>query len=419
MLFLLLLSLFALQQTCAAVCEVCGSGMVVTNSATLVEIIGRSTPLTCADLQEVGHDGLLAEAQCDTAPLLIFEVCGCAPNFRLSSPETSTRSLSVQNILARASVPTTSPTFLNTPTRTTPTSTQQPATAPIETLSSTIPTPNASGSSNPATSQSAACYICGQEGLEISLPNATIDITGEAMSCRDLELLALEGGIPPNQCPFVPSLATLTCGCSSLSNTEPTQAPFDVTTSSPLSPFALPTVSPAPPFATPIDSTPSSASPFATSIELTPSPMSPFATPIDSTPSPTLPPSLPIDSTPSQPTLATSTPSNNESPDCSDGSGSFGDTSGIETEVEFLYEAITTPDTVASALANILTTTFEPALAAALVSGIFSSVCSRRLQRRRRLEVLGLSAKPNDELIVSGMFLKRRVQLVELPLFTY
>lgn len=397
MLLQLLLSLVVFQQTFADVCEVCGSGLVVTNSAALVEIFGQGSYPTCTELQQAGLNGHIPKAQCDTAPLLIFEVCRCAPTISLSSPALDPRQL---NVLARVSFPTPPPAS-SAATPIAPASSEQVTAAPTKTNSSTIPTPTALESSTPPATQSSACYICGEEGSEVSLPNAIIDITGQPMTCSELEILALEGGISPEECPFLPVVSFLTCGCSS-------------PTSSPPAPSSVP-VAAAPsaaPFSTPVDAFPN-LSPSSTPVDSTPSPV---FTPVNSTPSPA-PISTPVDSTSSQPALfptpvgstpspsapwATSAPNGSVVSECSDGSGSFGDTTGSETEVEFLYEAITTPETVASALSNILTTTIEPALGAGLISGIFSSVCSRRLQWRRRLEVIGLSIKPNDELVGSA-----------------
>jgi hypothetical protein len=412
MLLLLLLPLFAFQQTFADVCEVCGSGLVVTNSEALVEVFGQGSYSTCTDLQQSGLNGHIPKAQCDTAPLLIFDVCRCAPTISLSSPELDPRLL---NVLARVFFlfPTSSP-ATSSATPTAPTSAKQVTAAPTGTSISTIPTPTVLGSSKPAATQSSACYICGEEGSKVSLPNAIINVIGEAMTCSELETLALGGGISPEECPYLPVVSFLTCGCSSPTSSQPAPSSVPNVSAPSPAPFSMP-VDAFPnqaPTSTTVDSTPSPA-PIFTQVFSTPSP-APISTPVDT--SSRQPTSLPTpdDSAPSPPTqFASSPPSNSLVSDCGDGSGSFGDTSGSETEVEYLYEAITTPETVETALRNILTTTFEPALGTALISGIFSSVCSRRLQWRRRLEVKGLSVRPNDELIESGTWMKLRAELVE------
>lgn len=104
------------------------------------------------------------------------------------------------------------------------------------------------------------------------------------------------------------------------------------------------------------------------------------------------------------PTTTAPAPTDAPEPNCSGSQGTFGVESGTEYEMEFFYEIVTTGNTVATAIQNILTTRFEPALSAALLSGVFSSICSRRLQIGRRLDVVGISARPNDELLTNGKF---------------
>lgn len=382
-------------------CEICGEGLVVTLVDVVVIIPGSSITPTCSELEQAGLDGQITTDQCPLAPLLVTSLCGCTP----------------------AGAP-------------------QPSPTPVP--SSTAPTTAIPEGTSFPTATNSSCFICGSEDIKISLPDANISITGETITCRQLEKLGLRGSIRAEECPFVPVIASITCGCGGQANLEPTSAPSmntdichvcgdgmtvgvldgvlelpsgtvtcgqlqeqglagqleggdcalipetigDVCSCVAISPTQSPSCN-----SSDCGSLPENNVPFSPNVK-TSSP-----TPAPVLISPSTPTSLP------NPSL-TLPSSDTSSLECTDSSGSFGKTVGAASQVKYLYEAITTPETVTSALTNILTTTFEPALSAALLSGLFSAICSRRLQSRRRLDVIGLDAKPNDELVGTGKFLE-------------
>jgi hypothetical protein len=389
-------------------CEICGEGLVVTLVDVIVTIPGSSITPTCSQLEQAGLNGQVPTDQCPLVPLLVSSLCGCTP-----------------------AGPGGSPTAASQP---------PPAMAP----SSTAPTASIPEGTSFPTATNSSCFICGSEDLKMSLPDANISITGETITCRQLEKLGLSGSIHAEECPFVPVIAAITCGCGGQPNLEPTSSPsmnVDVChvcgegmmVGVPDGVLELPSgtltcaqlqkqglagqlaggdcalipqtigdvcgcvaISPT---HSPSCSSSDCGSTLEGNVTLSPNvdPRSPTSAPV------LIDPSTPT----SLPTPSVTPPSSHaSSPGCTDSTGSFGKTAGTGTQVKYLYEAITTPQTVTSALTHILTTTFEPALSAALLSGLFSSICSRRLQARRRLDVIGLDAKPNDELVGSGTFLE-------------
>ncbi len=387
-------------------CEICGEGLVVTLVDVVVTIPGSSVTPTCSQLEQAGLDGQIPANQCPLAPLLVNSLCGCAPAGPGGSPTAApqpTPTLAPSSIAPTAAIP--------------------------------------EGTSLP-TATNASCFICGSEDVNISLPDANISITGETITCRQLEKLGLRGSIRAEECPFVPVIASITCGCGGQPNLEPTSAPsinIDVchVCGDGMTVGVLDGVLELPsgtvtckklqeqgltgqleggdcalipetigdicgcvaisPTQSPSCSSSDCGSPPENNVSYSPNvdPSSPTTAPVligPSTPTNVLNPAVTLPS------------SDTPSLECTDSAGAFGKTVGAASQVKYLYEAITTPQTVTSALSHILTTTFEPALSAALLSGIFSAICSRRLQARRRLDVIGLDAKPNDELVGSGKF---------------
>ena len=505
---LLLLLFVVARHAHATICDICGSGLEVTNFDAVVEITGQTLTPTCAELQQAGLDEIIPEGQCELVASFIFDTCGCAPAAaptpptppvmapppspmpvpNTQAPVAGDRTLAPSQtqatpvnppckicgeglVVKELDVIVTLPGFSITPTclefQQAGLEGQIPAyqcpsvplmitticgcilaseeTPPPVVSESTSATTVPMSQASPGPTAQNACFICGNEGFELTLPSATIDITGESMTCRQLEKLALDGGISQDQCSFVPLLASITCGCEGLSNSEPTAAPSidpeichvcgegmvvgrrnalleipgrsltcgDVEDRGLAGELAqgdcllIPRT---------IDETcvcvellSPTSSPTCTQNDcdeppennVTPSPN------IGRSPSPTTVIVGEPSSAPTQPVpTPTVSPSDASSSPCRDGTGLIGDDTGTANQVEFLYEVITTPQTVTTTLRDILTNTFEPALSNALMSSLFFSICTRRLQARRRLGVIGLSAKPNDELVSTGALLK-------------
>jgi hypothetical protein len=220
------------------------------------------------------------------------------------------------------------------------------------------------------------CNICG-EGMQVTIPGGLIEVPGgNPFSCQELEILGNGGQILPADCLVVPDLIHDICGCApcpnGLCHHEDNLLEHNVTV--PPATFLIPGGPP--------------------------------------TPSPSL-----LNSTTSAPTLLPGTiatqPTEAPASTCNpDQKGGFGDNSGTPTVVDYLYEVITTPLTLASALQSILSSALQPAISASLLSTLFSQLCPNPSQRNllqhrsRRLNVVGLSAEPQDELVQGGEFLK-------------
>jgi hypothetical protein len=280
------------------------------------------------------------------------------------------------------------------------------------------------------------CYVCGSETKGITWQDKTVDITGKIVTCEELELMGLNGEIPSEQCPFVPIFASLRCGCDDIvSDATPSpstnsglicyicgegkkvgypefvlELPGDKLTCGQLEDRGL--------------------SGVLTEEECILLPQA-IDDPCDCRSNNETKPTSPTcegndcNGTFIETNSPTSIPSHSPSIIISKSSspmgitglsachastgGVFGDTIGAEALVEYLYEAITTPETVPSALANILSSTIEPAVTSYLVTDLFSFVCNRHLAQSRRLAIIGLSPVPDDELLTKGRQLQSRV----------
>jgi hypothetical protein len=276
---------------------------------------------------------------------------------------------------------------------------------------------------------SSVCYVCGSERKGITLQDKTVDITGGIITCEELEIMGLNGEIPSEQCPFVSIFTTLRCGCDDIfSVPAPSPSkngkvicficgkgrkvgnpefllriPGDKLTCAQLEDRGLsgdlteaecsllPQAVDEPCDCTAYNET-ISPSPTCDQKDCNGTSIESISPKSISTPMPS------ITSDVSSPMEITGLSA------CHDATGGvFGVTTGAEALVEYLYEAITTPETVSSALANILSATIEPAVTSYLVTEIFSSVCNRRLLSSRRLSVIGLSPVPEDDLLTKGM----------------
>jgi hypothetical protein len=556
-LFLLLSLLLATKQAHgqSSVCEICGAGLVITNYDTQVNIPGQANMPTCSELQTAGLEGQIPDGQCTIVPSFVFDPCGCvvagdAPTEAPLGPQTELPAdvnppcdicgeglkVTLFDVIVNLSGVDITPTCAEfeqggldgmVPASQCPlapllvSSLCGCAEAPPPTTPSAPPSPSPTSAQETAkpTAEN-GCYICGDAFSKITVFDAFVDITGTTMTCAELEQMALNGGIPVNQCALVPLLVSRDCGCEggSLSTLGPTPTPTDdpdicyvcgegFTVGQKSATLQLPgetltcgeledrglegdfslgdclvipeainatcecIVEPDFKFEFPnpvcnvcgegmmvtapdatinlpdfsvscadlslrafdgevaesdcavfpgllvdlcgcMEAPPPTSSPTCTpgregegcrhdddpDPEETPSPMMPSPT-SDTVPS-QAPATSPVDTTPP----SSPAPTIQDSGGCTSGTALFGSNTGTGNQVEFLYEAITTPQTVNSALRGILTATIEPAVSASLLSGLFGGLCSRRLQARRRLEVLGLSTQPDDELQSGGEF---------------
>lgn len=411
-------------------CSICGEEMRITLLDPIVSIPGFQVEPTCEEFQEAGFQGQIPASNCPFVPSLVGVICGCAPG---GSP---------------VSTPGDSPT--------------------------TPPDPDG---------ETAICHVCGEASSQITIAAATTDITGELLTCQELQTRGLAGALKRAECPFVPMLIKDICGCSegpiapaSTPSIPPATAPTtgstvcnicgvgnrvgdqaavlnlpdqtvtcgDLEAQGLAGEFAngdcgtLPeTIGTEcqcevdPDFTFNFTNSNSClvceenmelTNPDAviqldggepqTCAELQEKSIGGSITRTDCLAFPTAiqdvcgckelgaPTMAPVPVGP-PPTTTAPAPTDAPEPNCSGSQGTFGVESGTEYEMEFFYEIVTTGNTVATAIQNILTTRFEPALSAALLSGVFSSICSRRLQIGRRLDVVGISARPNDELLTN------------------
>ena len=57
-------------------CSICGTDMMIGNVEGIIEIPGRENK-TCAEIQELGDEGLINDAQCDELQAYVQEPCEC------------------------------------------------------------------------------------------------------------------------------------------------------------------------------------------------------------------------------------------------------------------------------------------------------------------------------------------------------
>ena len=81
------------------------------------------------------------------------------------------------------------------------------------------------------------CDICGA-GNEITIPDGIVNVPGQPLiSCADLQMVALDGFIPENFCPLLPTVTGVTCGCAPAAPAiAPTDAPVAPPTDAPVAP---------------------------------------------------------------------------------------------------------------------------------------------------------------------------------------
>mmetsp|Transcript_29268 Transcript_29268/g.48372 ORF Transcript_29268/g.48372 Transcript_29268/m.48372 type:complete len:278 (+) Transcript_29268:28-861(+) len=186
MLRLLLLLLAPL--TASAECSVCGDGLKVSAPDAIFAYPGQEV-VNCGDLQDAGVDGTVTVAECNILATLITDICACT-----------------QDGTAVAAAPVTP--------------------GPTVVGGTAAPAPSPSG-----------CSICGV-GKTVTLMDAIFAFPNEPIvPCGTLEAVGYSGGIPLDECPFLPQYIQTICGCAP-AGTPPVQAPSQGPLTQPMIPPA-------------------------------------------------------------------------------------------------------------------------------------------------------------------------------------
>jgi len=61
-------------------CDICGEGVEILNPGAFIYGLDEFSPITCAELQELGDDGEIGVDQCAALPFIIGRDCGCNPS---------------------------------------------------------------------------------------------------------------------------------------------------------------------------------------------------------------------------------------------------------------------------------------------------------------------------------------------------
>ena len=166
------------------VCNICGTVTNVEFDNPLAEITvpipsgggSETTTDTCQDWYVLGQRGAISRRDCVLFLPGVVEPCGCQQG------------------------PTASPTVSPAPTM-----------APVS-LAPTVAPVSPAPTSNSTITQ---CYICGDDGASvIENPDGTIAALGFEVTCAQLDVIGLNGQIPPGQCGEALFNAVETnCGC--------------------------------------------------------------------------------------------------------------------------------------------------------------------------------------------------------------
>ena len=178
------------QEACPAApptgCSVCGDGRCVTLPDVVFTFPGQPS-VPCGDLENAGLTGLIPLSQCVALPPIIEGVCGCDD----SRPATGAPPTPAPTPLVVS--PTPAPTPLATP-------------APTPPAAASCPDVPANG-----------CSVCG-DNLCVTNPDAIFMFVNQPdVACGVLQDAGLNGAVPLDQCPFLPSLIGPLCGCQGLS----------------------------------------------------------------------------------------------------------------------------------------------------------------------------------------------------------
>jgi hypothetical protein len=219
-----------------AVCQVCTEGYFVKDKNAEVTYAGHT--FACREIEALGFQRGIPDLFCDKSlTSAILEACGCDEIFYSEAPS-STAQAATPTPITPTMIASAGPTIRITssmpdtnspPSPTAPTTLAPGTVLTLPPILANIPTPQGGF---------AVCQVC-TEGYFVKDKNAEVTYAGHTFTCREIEALGFQRGIPDLFCDKSLTSAILeACGCdeifyseapSSMSQT-PTLAPTKLTT---------------------------------------------------------------------------------------------------------------------------------------------------------------------------------------------